>query len=109
FVCHSLSWNLLAVVSVLFPYTTLFRSYRLVVPKNLAAANRRSGWRELADLPWIDGPHGSHTHLLLRDLFERHGLTPRTVMHSDEDRKSTRLNSSHVKSSYAVFCLKKKK
>lgn len=59
-------------------------TYRLVVPKNLAAANRRSGWRELADLPWIDGPHGSHTHLLLRDLFERHGLTPRTVMHSDD-------------------------
>src|SRR6266511_5364764 len=29
--------------------------------------------------------------------------------HHDEDRKSTRLNSSHVKISYAVFCLKKKK
>src|SRR6266511_3027902 len=38
-----------------------------------------------------------------RDLFS--GVTPLLVL----DRKSTRLNSSHVKSSYAVFCLKKKK
>src|SRR5690606_41470012 len=30
------------------------------------------------------------------------------TMHARQDRKSTRLNSSHVKSSYAVFCLKKK-
>src|SRR5690554_384575 len=31
------------------------------------------------------------------------------IFHSNEDRKSTRLNSSHVRISYAVFCLKKKK
>src|SRR5438874_7997008 len=31
------------------------------------------------------------------------------LLHSGEDRKSTRLNSSHVEISYAVFCLKKKK
>src|SRR5437870_8410575 len=31
-----------------------------------------------------------------------------SVQHGDRDRKSTRLNSSHVASSYAVFCLKKK-
>src|SRR5690606_40862344 len=34
---------------------------------------------------------------------------PSTVLHIHTDRKSTRLNSSHVKISYAVFCLKKKK
>src|SRR5690606_40264851 len=34
---------------------------------------------------------------------------PRPVQHHTRDRKSTRLNSSHVKISYAVFCLKKKK
>src|SRR5690606_39822082 len=44
------------------------------------------------------------------------GSDPRSNMHEDSgmnsvipDRKSTRLNSSHVKSSYAVFCLKKKR
>src|SRR5699024_11626059 len=34
---------------------------------------------------------------------------PTLLAHTDEDRKSTRLNSSHVSISYAVFCLKKKK
>src|SRR5690606_41970111 len=43
-----------------------------------------------------------------RDVFERLiGMTPKDTGASD--RKSTRLNSSHVKISYAVFCLKKKK
>src|SRR5690606_12693040 len=37
------------------------------------------------------------------------GLVHEDLVVPDEDRKSTRLNSSHVKSSYAVFCLKKKK
>src|SRR5690606_40353802 len=40
-------------------------------------------------------------------LRERAGLQPKTTL-TFEDRKSTRLNSSHVKISYAVFCLKKK-
>src|SRR5437773_7965879 len=46
-----------------------------------------------------------------RGAFERFGM-PGVVLfarHSDEDRKSTRLNSSHITISYAVFCLKKKK
>src|SRR5690606_29945002 len=37
------------------------------------------------------------------------GLAPLTLTFDAQDRKSTRLNSSHVKISYAVFCLKKKK
>src|SRR5436309_5892743 len=41
--------------------------------------------------------------------FERDGLRFATVKSPALDRKSTRLNSSHVKISYAVFCLKKKK
>src|SRR5690606_40037436 len=36
------------------------------------------------------------------------GKDPRNIVHHWQDRKSTRLNSSHVKISYAVFCLKKK-
>src|SRR3712207_8765647 len=74
--------------STLFPYTTLFRS----VP-------------EISQYPSTPGKKG------LREAFagfmgRRHGvaLDPET-----EDRKSTRLNSSHANISYAVFCLKKKK
>src|SRR5690606_40215903 len=86
--------------STLFPYTTLFRSGRR--PLHL---RRRPG-----------GPAGRH--LLRREPQGRRGrpaghpggdqgrAAPRAV---DRDRKSTRLNSSHVKISYAVFCLKKKK
>src|SRR5690242_20985450 len=80
--------------STLFPYTTLFRSV-------------------LADL--------QATHTDLQNLINAHpdlfaGLTG---IHADtivrqlnlegQDRKSTRLNSSHMSISYAVFCLKKKK
>src|SRR5690606_41692941 len=42
-------------------------------------------------------------------LAEPHTLTLSVGSHELQDRKSTRLNSSHVKISYAVFCLKKKK
>src|SRR5438067_8173026 len=52
---------------------------------------------------------------LFRSLFHRKGLLPRTLKFfaalgelNAVDRKSTRLNSSHVSISYAVFCLKKK-
>src|SRR2546426_5588069 len=79
--------------STLFPYTTLFRS--------------RALHRQLliADL---------HADSLLwgRDLLERgtrgHADIPRLI-EGARDRKSTRLNSSHLVISYAVFCLKKKK
>src|SRR6266496_5763286 len=66
--------------STLFPYTTLFRSPSHERRRG-GAARRRVRARSLTG----------------RDLG------------ADEDRKSTRLNSSHVEISYAVFCLKKKK
>src|SRR5258707_10567125 len=65
--------------STLFPYTTLFRSRR-----PFAAAD------------------GDHAHVLAGGDVQR-------VRRELEDRKSTRLNSSHANISYAVFCLKKKK
>src|SRR5256886_9273864 len=70
--------------STLFPYTTLFRSKRV-----LAGAARRE---ELT---------------LLLDVANR--IEGHTICAFGEDRKSTRLNSSHSQISYAVFCLKKKK
>src|SRR5256885_11926406 len=72
--------------STLFPYTTLFRS------------GQRLRVRGLAGRPV---QHGGHVQDRLRAV---HGRRPHLG-----DRKSTRLNSSHLVISYAVFCLKKKK
>src|SRR5690606_42062570 len=58
------------------------------------------------------GPVGLHPQRTgaARVLARRHRAPagPRSGGHAGQDRKSTRLNSSHVKISYAVFCLKKK-
>src|SRR5690349_23963437 len=79
--------------STLFPYTTLFRSRfsRIVAPLLVTAAGcgsaAKGGVQRLSTIEAedvIDSPAAA-------------------------DRKSTRLNSSHVEISYAVFCLKKKK
>src|SRR3989442_4577416 len=75
--------------STLFPYTTLFRSVRVALdPKrpsdlDLACINRASNIQRSANI----------------EIMSRRGLP------NDQDRKSTRLNSSHVRISYAVFCL----
>src|SRR5690349_22596148 len=82
--------------STLFPYTTLFRSQK----QNQRRMPLRSS--NLRDR------RGSHGHL----QYSRSPSPPplfRTIRHSKKDRKSTRLNSSHVESAYAVFCSKKKK
>src|SRR5699024_12611440 len=86
---NSISWSLLSFCflvlrrpprSTLFPYTTLFRS-RIDADHLGAVRAARAAAREKA---WAAGAG------------------------PDLDRKSTRLNSSHVSISYAVFCLKKK-
>src|SRR5690606_39478774 len=73
--------------STLFPYTTLFRS-----PSRLGAAEQVTTLSDRHDLPAKQG---------------RARWKPKPAERL-RDRKSTRLNSSHVKISYAVFCLKKK-
>src|SRR5205814_9575864 len=67
--------------STLFPYTTLFRSPQIGVRR-------------------LPGP---------LEEVAKHGIQPRRPVDPVRDRKSTRLNSSHLGISYAVFCLKKKK
>src|SRR3712207_7034944 len=73
--------------STLFPYTTLFRSFQVL---------------------------GQGPSVTCRQLFQPpasvavRGLVVGDPLH-EQDRKSTRLNSSHANISYAVFCLKKKK
>src|SRR3712207_7496020 len=84
--------------STLFPYTTLFRSRAAVGPAAVEVAVEREG---RVDVPAV----GLHLAVHWRaGVGRRGGLNRR-----DEDRKSTRLNSSHANISYAVFCLKKKK
>src|SRR5256885_5747168 len=81
--------------STLFPYTTLFRSSH---PCQLAARRRRPA-----------GEVRRRRQRQGRPLLEpaRSARQPRPVARLP-DRKSTRLNSSHLVISYAVFCLKKK-
>src|SRR5690606_40577232 len=84
--------------STLFPYTTLFRSR----------------WRVLDE----EIQQRLHAEVVHRRAEEDRGLAAgqvglqvervRGALDQFQDRKSTRLNSSHVKISYAVFCLKKK-
>src|SRR5256885_10551839 len=80
--------------STLFPYTTLFRSGR---PTCVVLLRRRIGPRVSVDARIH--PRSQGTHLGTPECGE--GARP-------QDRKSTRLNSSHLVISYAVFCLKKK-
>src|SRR5690349_2234295 len=70
--------------STLFPYTTLFRSRSLAVPR-----------AALLELPM------ALQRRVIRRVMQQAANSP--------DRKSARLNSSHVEKSYAVFCLKKKR
>src|SRR3712207_8327161 len=72
--------------STLFPYTTLFRS----------AGDVRSVGDYLTEEVLAPRPRHLRRFLLQTSIC-------------DQDRKSTRLNSSHANISYAVFCLKKKK
>src|SRR2546426_3649192 len=88
--------------STLFPYTTLFRSFvplavlwigKLIIDGVIGAARARTGgvpvdWWHLGGLVGLEPAEGPPVH--------------------GQDRKSTRLNSSHLVISYAVFCLKKK-
>src|SRR5690349_24113290 len=81
--------------STLFPYTTLFRSLVIIVAFVLVLRK---------------------AFAVIRPIFRERGkinaeVTGRLTesLGGVRDRKSTRLNSSHVEISYAVFCLKKKK
>src|SRR5439155_21226757 len=86
--------------STLFPYTTLFRSQATIRPRD----THRAGSQALA----AGSPCGGFIQAFCP--ASRGCRDERRVPHLDiQDRKSTRLNSSHVAISYAVFCLKKKK
>src|SRR5258708_27988448 len=79
--------------STLFPYTTLFRSHPPETPESLERIRAV--------------PKGFANSKLGKGLIE--AIAQGRTTAPPEDRKSTRLNSSHQIISYAVFCLKKKK
>src|SRR3712207_8961486 len=85
--------------STLFPYTTLFRSLADEVAEGVDLGLGVGGVLLGVDLDVV--------------ALEEEGAAPagadRRGGHHGQDRKSTRLNSSHANISYAVFCLKKKK
>ena len=92
--------------STLFPYTTLFRSKiaRFNPMTHFTVWTKRVDiLRQLAEAG-VQQPDNFHVKVSSPLLNQ---CLPQTV--KEEDRKSTRLNSSHVSISYAVFCLKKKK
>src|SRR5689334_23819167 len=88
----------------LFPYTTLFRSQRaLVVP------GQRVTHRALLEAVGIVDDPVAVEEDADRPLKQRcQAQVLLSGQHGEEDRKSTRLNSSHSSISYAVFCLKKR-
>src|SRR5690606_42160119 len=90
-------------LSPLFPYTTLFRSGVTTVGScgGHEIITNPSQWQAGTWYVKFNLPSGRFGWYLLEHLA--------WVINEDyRDRKSTRLNSSHVKISYAVFCLKKK-
>src|SRR5256885_9684250 len=95
--------------STLFPYTTLFRSNQvetfLAERMRWFAENRPYVPHLIAR--WQDGQKDQRKDYSLLALVRGTDLEDLLKRMLDPDRKSTRLNSSHLVISYAVFCLKK--
>src|SRR5256885_12269122 len=95
--------------STLFPYTTLFRS--LVNLRDASAGIRRQRQAD-QQMPGaaerFDGVDGEQSEQIIAVAKRQHQLAlhlPAKLERFPVDRKSTRLNSSHLVISYAVFCL----
>src|SRR5256885_8855326 len=88
--------------STLFPYTTLFRSFGA---EAIAAPVRDMSELESVVAALARDPNSGL--IVMPDAFTIDHRVETTLL-AAQDRKSTRLNSSHLVISYAVFCLKKK-
>src|SRR5256885_11940198 len=88
--------------STLFPYTTLFRSRVTRVRHQQTPVHQDPHAAVLGPPSW------RHDGGALRQVEAHDGPDVAADQEAAEDRKSTRLNSSHLVISYAVFCLKKK-
>src|SRR5690606_40065625 len=99
----------LPVWSTLFPYTTLFRS---LVYSRTSMSMVRAGWVAVVACMTLGAvackrPAASGDAKVGDRFVDCRAVRPQPDPELVADRKSTRLNSSHVKISYAVFCLKK--
>src|SRR3989475_5313292 len=91
--------------STLFPYTTLFRSH-----DQLTNLVNRPEFENRLRLALHTATNQGRQHVVMYLDLDQFKIENDTCGHAaGEDRKSTRLNSSHSQISYAVFCLKKKK
>src|SRR5690242_21608078 len=89
--------------STLFPYTTLFRSaMQPGKPQGFGHVGARQ-------VPLVAVPGNPVSSYVSFEVFVLPALRRMLGLQVERDRKSTRLNSSHMSISYAVFCLKKKK
>src|SRR5256885_10458771 len=99
-------------------YENLFDTgFTVIAPPDHPAGHARSNrWEELARQRWILPTRSSMLRRMMEEVFRREGvIAPTPVIESTSpftnlqlvNRKSTRLNSSHLVISYAVFCLKK--
>src|SRR5690554_7245874 len=95
--------------STLFPYTTLFRSKAAArAERKLAtrlSAGEKNGRKRMAELAAVYDT--VPVPRIPSEVIGKPGTTTGAAKRRRGDRKSTRLNSSHVRISYAVFCLKK--
>src|SRR5690349_23371957 len=90
-------------ISTLFPYTTLFRSLSEEKIQEVKDSWIEEQIREARfNEKWMACPE-------IEEYTFKRSISGQAIHFSLKDRKSTRLNSSHVEISYAVFCLKKKK
>src|SRR5699024_12838105 len=101
--CHALLPTPLRSRSTLFPYTTLFRSQEITVVGN-------DDYRVVKIDQELLQPLDRIQIQVVGGLIEKQDIriSEQRAGKKHLDRKSTRLNSSHVSISYAVFCLKKK-
>src|SRR5699024_11287010 len=98
----------LPLTSTLFPYTTLFRSLPIATQKKPITTvfdNSKLTDAQRNKLKVLNSEFGIEIKPQIRKSLTQCEINRNIVL----DRKSTRLNSSHVSISYAVFCLKKKK
>src|SRR5256885_9863968 len=95
--------------STLFPYTTLFRSakkcYKMLRGR---AGTQAKAHARLHEFECASGGGALLAFNIKIHAVSRQQLLLQYLQESKTDRKSTRLNSSHLVISYAVFCLKKK-
>src|SRR5690606_41253570 len=96
------------LLSALFPYTTLFRSAPDLV-EQLSVSYHYSGasYTNVVNETVVAVGYNDNFIIVKQRPIDI-DTTVYYIIDINKDRKSTRLNSSHVKISYAVFCLKKK-